>query len=169
MICELSKDDFYRCNRLVNEQGQLEVRAVIAGVNPGRIFVDNVTSPNSGLIWLGNNDGFFFIGDAENEEFNKEVNRFINHVIVPEARKVGLDCFEGIGNHSKWNKTIERIFQHRKLKSWNQRVYMLGKEDYENHHEPKFEQRYTVLKMSKALYENNNNTFKNIDFCNQKF
>ena len=44
MICELSKDDFYRCNRLVNEQGQLEVRAVIAGVNPGRIFVDNVTS-----------------------------------------------------------------------------------------------------------------------------
>ncbi|KAA0778924.1 GNAT family N-acetyltransferase [Bacillus sp. TE8-1] len=168
MICELSKDDFYRCNRLVNEQGQLEVRAVIAGVNPGRIFVDNVTSPNSGLIWLGNNDGFFFIGDAENEEFNKEVNRFINHVIVPEARKVGLDCFEGIGNHSKWNKTIERIFQHCKLKSWNQRVYMLGKEDYENHHEPKFEQRYTVLKMSKALYENNNNTFKNIDFLQSK-
>ena len=40
----------------MNEQGQLEVRAVIAGVNPGRIF--NVTSPNSGLIWLGNNDGF---------------------------------------------------------------------------------------------------------------
>ena len=68
-----------------------------------------------------------FFGDAENEEFNKEVNRFINHVIVPEARKVGLDCFEGIGNHSKWNKTIERIFQHRKLKSWNQRVYMLEK------------------------------------------
>ena len=61
MICELSKDDFYRCNRLVNEEGQLEVRAVIAGVNPGRIFVDNVTSPNSGLIWLGNNDGFFFV------------------------------------------------------------------------------------------------------------
>lgn len=127
MICELSKVDFYRCNRLVNEQGQLEVRAVIAGVNPGRIFVDNMSSPNSGLIWLGNNDGFFFIGDAENEEFNKEMNRFINNVIVPGARKAGLDCFEGIGNHSKWNKTIERIFQHRNLKSWNQRVYTLRK------------------------------------------
>ncbi|MFY0138404.1 GNAT family N-acetyltransferase [Bacillus cereus] len=168
MICELSKDDFYRCNRLVNEQGQLEVRAVIAGVNPGRIFVDNVSSPNSGLIWLGNNDGFFFIGDAENEEFNKEMNRFINHVIVPRARKAGLDCFEGIGNHSKWNKTIERIFQHRNLKSWNQRVYTLRKKDYENHHEPEIEQEYTVLKMSKALYENSNNTFKNIDFLQSK-
>ncbi|MEB9612529.1 GNAT family N-acetyltransferase [Bacillus cereus] len=168
MICELSKNGFYRCNRLVNEQGQLEVRAVIAGVNPGRIFVDNVSSPNSGLIWLGNNDGFFFIGDAENEEFNKEMNRFINNVIVPEARKAGLDCFEGIGNHSKWNKTIERIFQHRNLKSWNQRVYTLRKKGYENHHEPEIEQEYTVLKMSKALYENSNNAFKNIDFLQSK-
>ncbi|AQQ63799.1 MULTISPECIES: GNAT family N-acetyltransferase [Bacillus] len=168
MISELSKNDFYKCSGLINEHGQLEVKAVIAGVNPGRIFVDNVSSPNSGLIWLGNNDGFFFIGDAENEEFNKEMNRFINNVIVPRARKAGLDCFEGIGNHSKWNKTIERIFQHRNLKSWNQRVYTLRKKDYENHHEPEIEQEYTVLKMSKALYENSNNTFKNIDFLQSK-
>ncbi len=52
-------------------------------MNPGRIFVDNETSPNSGLIWLGNNDGFFFIGNAENEEFNKEMNHLINNVIKP--------------------------------------------------------------------------------------
>ncbi|MDR4363251.1 GNAT family N-acetyltransferase [Bacillus anthracis] len=151
----------------MNERGQLEVKAVIAGVNPGRIFVDNISSPNSGLIWLGNNDGFFFIGNAENEEFNKEMKHLINNVIKPEAKKVGLNCFEGIGNHSKWNKTIERIFQHRNLKSWNQRVYTLRKEDYENHHESKIEQGYTVLKMDKALYENNN-TFKNIDFLQSK-
>ncbi|AHA06443.1 hypothetical protein IEC_02299 [Bacillus toyonensis] len=59
MISELNMNDFYKCNGLVNEKGQLEVKAVIAGVNPGRIFVDNIYSPNSGLIWLGNNDGFF--------------------------------------------------------------------------------------------------------------
>ncbi|HFJ9445280.1 GNAT family N-acetyltransferase [Bacillus tropicus] len=167
MISELSKNDFYKCSSLINERGQLEVKAVIAGVNPGRIFVDNISSPNSGLIWLGNNDGFFFIGNAENEEFNKEMNHLINNVIKPEAKKVGLNCFEGIGNHSKWNKTIERIFQHRNLKSWNQRVYTLRKEDYEEDHESKIEQGYTVLKMDKALYENNN-TFKNIDFLQSK-
>ncbi|AAT61721.1 MULTISPECIES: GNAT family N-acetyltransferase [Bacillus cereus group] len=167
MISELSKNDFYKCSSLINEQGQLEVKAVITGVNPGRIFVDNETSPNSGLIWLGNNDGFFFIGNAENEEFNKEMNHLINNVIKPEAKKVGLNCFEGIGNHSKWNKTIERIFQHRNLKSWNQRVYTLRKEDYEENHESKIEQGYVVLKMNKALYESNN-TFKNIDFLQSK-
>ncbi len=95
------------------------------------------------------------------------MKHLINNVIKPEAKKVGLNCFEGIGNHSKWNKTIERIFQHRNLKSWNQRVYTLRKEDYENHHESKIEQGYTVLKMDKALYENNN-TFKNIDFLQSK-
>lgn len=97
------------------------------------------------------------------------MNHFINHVIVPEARTAGLDCFEGIGNHSKWNKTIERIFQHRKLKSWNQRVYMLKEEDYEGNHEPRIEQGYTVLKMSKTLYENQRDSLKNIEFYNQKF
>ncbi|ASZ17247.1 GNAT family N-acetyltransferase [Bacillus cereus] len=168
MICELSKNDFYKCNSLVNEHGQLEVKAVIAGVNPGRIFVDSVSSPNSGLIWLGNNDGFFFIGDAENAEFNNVINDFIDKMIIPEAKKVGLDCFEAIGNHSNWNKTIDGIFQHRNLKSWNQRVYTLKQTDYENHHEPEIEQEYTVLKMSKALYENSNNTFKNIDFLQSK-
>lgn len=79
-------------------------------MNFGCIFVDNVIFFNLGFIWLGNNDGFFFIGDVENEEFNKEVNCFINYVIVFEVRKVGLDCFEGIGNYLKWNKIIERIF-----------------------------------------------------------
>ena len=33
MISELSKNDFYKCSSLINEQGQLEVKAVIAGVN----------------------------------------------------------------------------------------------------------------------------------------
>jgi len=168
MISELNKNDFHKCNGLVNETGQLEVKAVIAGVNPGRIFVDNSASPNSGLVWLGNNDGFFFIGNAENEEFNKEINSFIDNVIVFEAKKVGLNCFEAIGNHSKWNKTIERIFQHRKLKSWDQRVYTLKKEDYEDHHGPEIEQRYTVLKISKTLYENKENSLKNIEFLQSK-
>ncbi|EFI64484.1 hypothetical protein ACVWY7_002929 [Bacillus sp. TE9106W] len=96
------------------------------------------------------------------------MNRFINNVLVPEARKAGLDCFEAIGNHSSWNKTIERIFQHRNLKSWNQRVYMLKEEDYEGNHEPKIEQGYTVLKMSKTLYENQRDSLKNIDFLQSK-
>ncbi|MGE8205526.1 GNAT family N-acetyltransferase [Heyndrickxia sp. NPDC080065] len=166
MISELNKSDFYKCNGLVNEKGHMEVKAVIEGVNPGRIFVDNLVSPNSGLIWLGNNDGFFFIGKEDNEGFNSEINNFIDKVIVPEAKKVGLNWFEGIGNHQKWNKIIEKIFEHRKLGSWNQRVYML--ENYNGSDEPMIEQGYSVLKISKTLYKNNENSLINIDFLHSK-
>lgn len=127
MISELKKSEFYKCRCMLYEQGQLEAKAVVEGINPGRIFVDDIESLASGLIWLGNNDGFFFIGDERNEGFNTELNHFIDTVIILEARKVGLTWFEGIGNHNKWDETIIKVFENRNLGSWNQRVYMLQK------------------------------------------
>ncbi len=88
MITELNTSDFYKCKSLINEKGNLEVKAVIKGVNPGRIFVDNSDSPKTGLIWLDNNDGFFFIGDEDNNLFNNCINDFIDKIITPEAKKL---------------------------------------------------------------------------------
>lgn len=168
MISEINKNDFYKCKSLICQEGQLEVKAVVEGINPGRIFVDNIASPNTGLVWLGNNDGFIFIGNEHNEVFNNQINNFIETVIKPDAIKVGLKWFEGIGNHSKWNKVIEEIFEHRKLGSWNQRVYMLQKENYKPENEPIIEQGYPVLKISSTLYENNNDVINNIEFLHSK-
>ncbi len=60
MISELKMSDFNRCKDLINEDGHMEVKAVMEGNNPGRIFVDNTESPDAALMWLGNNDGFFY-------------------------------------------------------------------------------------------------------------
>ncbi|MGE7923938.1 GNAT family N-acetyltransferase [Viridibacillus arvi] len=168
MITELKQSDFHKCLRIINEQGQIEAKAIITGVNPGRIFVDNTITPKSGLIWLGNNDGFIFIGDESNERFNKEINAFIDHVITPEAMRIGLNWFEGVGNHQLWNNTIKLLFKHRKLGSWLQRVYILKKENYKPKREPLLEKGYTVHKINKSLYENNNNSIKNIEFLHSK-
>lgn len=70
MITELKKSEFHVCKGLLNEQGQLEAKAVIEGINPGRVFVDDRKTPATALVWLGNNDGFLFIGDERNERFN---------------------------------------------------------------------------------------------------
>lgn len=168
MICEINKNDFYKCSNLLSEQGQLEVKAVVEGINPGRIFVDNIDSPNSGLVWLGNNDGFIFIGNEKNEVFNSQINSFIDTVIKPEAKKVGLTWFEAIGNHPKWNKIIEQMFEHRNVGSWNQRVYTLHKDNYIAKNEPALEQDYAVIKISKAFYENNDKAINNIEFLHAK-
>ena len=37
MISELNKDEFYKCKYLLSDQGLLEARAVIEGINPGRV------------------------------------------------------------------------------------------------------------------------------------
>ncbi|MEN2766113.1 GNAT family N-acetyltransferase [Ornithinibacillus xuwenensis] len=168
MISELKKDDYYKCSELLNRNGQIEAIAVIEGVNPGRVFVDNLDLPSSGLIWLGNNDGFIFIGDEANEAFNGELNNFIDSVIIPEAKKVGLNWFEGIGNHEKWYKIISSIFKHRELGSWNQRVYKFLKENDDCKDLREIEQGYKVVKISEALFYNVDNTIHNIDFLHDK-
>lgn len=66
---------------------------------------------------------FFFIGNESNEAFNSELNYFIDTIIIPEARKIELTWFEGIGDHNKWDKTIKRVFENRHLGSWDQSLY----------------------------------------------
>jgi len=168
MISELKKLEFYKCNSLLSEQGQLEAKAVIEGVNPGRVFVDDIDLPTSGLIWLGNNDGFIFIGDERNEVFNNDLNNFIDKIIIPEATKVGLNWFEGIGNHTKWNETIKKMLKNRKLGSWNQRVYTLQKDDCKYNYELAIEQGYKVVKICGTLFENNDYSIKNIEFLHSQ-
>ena len=55
---------------------------------------------------------------------------------------MGLHYFEGIGNHQKWNQTIEKVFKDRELGSWKQRVYKLHKAN----NEPDIKEGYTVFK-----------------------
>jgi len=168
MISELKKFDFYKCKDLLYEHGQLEAKAIIEGINPGRVFVDDNNYPTSGLIWLGNNDGFIFIGDEKNEVFNNELNNFIENIIIPEAIKVGLTWFEGIGNHREWNTTIEKVLKSRKLGIWNQRVYTLQKNDFKCNSELAIEHGYKVVKICKTLFKNNDHSINNIEFLHSK-
>ncbi|WP_078552143.1 GNAT family N-acetyltransferase [Bacillus alkalicellulosilyticus] len=164
MITELKKSDFYKCRDLLFEQGQIDAKAIVEGVNPGRIFVDDIASPTSGLIWLGNNDGFIFIGNERNEGFNSNLNTLIDTVIKPEAMKVGLTWFEGIGEDSKWDETIKKVFENRGLGSWNQKVYTLHKSDYNHNSHPSIEEGYTIVKISEPFFNNRDKSNENIDF-----
>lgn len=157
MIVELEPKEFKKCRQILNPFGQLEAIAVVEGVNPGRIFVDDQLNPTTGIVWLGNNDGFLFIGNEKNDKFNKELNNFTDSIIVPAAKKVKLEWFEAIGNHDKWNQTIERVFENRGLGSWNQKVFTLNSGDYKRKDEPVLEDEYRIVKMSNNLLENKSN------------
>ncbi|PCD84968.1 GNAT family N-acetyltransferase [Lysinibacillus fusiformis] len=168
MIVELDKADFSKCRELLNEQGQLEAKAVVERINPGRIFVDNRDNPSSGLIWLGNNDGFIFFGSEQNEEFNNELNNLIDNIIIPAAKKVQLKWFEGVGNHEKWNPIIASVFEHRHLGSWLQRVYTLQQGDYKGDTVPIVNHEYELCKISATLLDNKDHSIHNIVFLQSK-
>jgi RimJ/RimL family protein N-acetyltransferase len=73
-----------------------------------------------------------------------------------------------MGNHQRWNKSIEKMFEHRNLRSWNQRVYKLHKEDYKDNNESAIGQGFSVLQISENLYNNIENQIKNIEFLHAK-
>ncbi|MBN9653186.1 GNAT family N-acetyltransferase [Halobacillus sp. GSS1] len=168
MIRELGQSEFHKCEKLVNDEGHLEVKAVIQGNNPGRIFVDNQESPKTGMIWLGNHDGFFFIGDEENGAFNDHINDFLAQVIFPEAKKMKVHNFIAIGHHSRWEETLERVFKYERMQKSNQNVYKMAEIDDINQNEPLIYQDYKVVKINKELLDNTDNKIENVGFLRSK-
>ncbi|TCZ81119.1 GNAT family N-acetyltransferase [Paenibacillus albiflavus] len=166
MINELQRNEFYKCKSLILEHGHLEIRAIVEGNNPGRIFVDDLKSPRTGLIWFGNLDGFAFIGDSANTEFNEHINHLFDEVIIPEAIQLGLKWFEGFGDAPAWNTTIEQVFASRQLDASNQKVYSLNKHSYNPSQEPVIDPRYEVMRITEEMM--NPSYFSNQDFLLNK-
>lgn len=155
MIFELEREHFYRCKDLVNRTFNIECKAIVEGINPGRIFVDNIEDPKSALIWQGNLDGYNFVGNANNPTFNREIRQFIDQEIIPQAKALGLNWFECIGDHSSWYSVIKNdLFPDKELVSWNQFVYTLLPHEHECSSLSTDLQEYSVVQITNELLAN---------------
>lgn len=167
MIYELKKDQFYRCADLANRSASIESRAIVAGINPGRIFVDNPDVPQTAMIWQGNLDGFMFVGNSNNAAFNEDINPYIDQVIVPQAKELGMNWFECIGDHSSWYSIFENeIFPDRDLSTWNQFVYTLSPQDYQSVSRSDNDQEYTIERITRELLHSK--TILNLELVESK-
>lgn len=124
MIYEIKEQDFNIIkNLLTNDRINIEIIGVMQGYNPGCIYVDNLDLPTTAMIWSKAIGGFYFIGDEDNAGFNDNINEYIDGVIAPRAKELGLNSFEFSGTSLEWDATIERIFEHRKLSKSVQLTY----------------------------------------------
>lgn len=145
----------------------MEGKAIVAGMNPGRIFVDDLKTPTTAMIWQGNLDGFVFIGETKNDSFNKEINHYINEVIKPQAKELGLGWFECISDNPNWYVAFENeIFKDRKLSSWNQHVYRLTSHDFTSVKKPEMDQQYTIQQVCPDMLLSRK--LQNIEFLESK-
>lgn len=162
MIYELNKSQFKNISPLlVGNRCNIEIKAVVELNNPGWIFVDNIREPKTALVWSKGIQGFYFVGDEGNPELNDYINDYIDIIIRPRARKLGFNWFECSGISSKWEESIESIFQKRKLHKYYQYVYRFKDFQLDFSDIRPLNDRYDVRRVDRELIEGD---YDNKDF-----
>ena len=103
----------------------IEARAVVAGNNPGRIFVDSAENPRSALVFSLGIEGFYLLGDPGNHPFIDALDSFVSGPITTLAAEWNLEWFEVSGGSEEWNPAMEKAFAGRALNRSTQLIYRL--------------------------------------------
>ena len=160
MIYEIDYCDYYKVSYLIEDVENFpEVHAIIDNNNPGKIYVDDKHKPRSALVWNQGIQGFYFIGDDNNDNFLKYINEHIKDKIINELIDKEINWFEISGVNIKWEPRIEELFKERGVKYGYQLVYGLNKNrfTYEAHLINEFD----IRKVNKGTFEAE---IRNLDF-----
>ncbi|GAB6931129.1 GNAT family N-acetyltransferase [Paenibacillus sp. JCM 10914] len=125
MITELNRQEFHKIEHITDTCKNIEVRAVVNGINPGRLLVDHPTEPTTALIWIQGQQGFQLVGDTQSKVFLESLEGYMRTHIEPELKKRDIHCVEIGVEGDAWDNTIQSIFQHRKISSDVQHVFSL--------------------------------------------
>jgi hypothetical protein len=114
------------------------------------------------MVWSKGIQGFYFVGDENNLEFNKYINDYIDKEIKPRAIDENLDRFEFSGETEKWCSIFEDIFSDRKLNKSKQYIYKFRYNSWNNYQKFKLDSKFTLRKIdSELLYDKN---IENLDY-----
>ncbi|MCT1399447.1 GNAT family N-acetyltransferase [Paenibacillus sp. p3-SID867] len=125
MITELNKSEFYKIRHITDKCKNIEVRAVVSGNNPGGVYVDHPTEPTAALIWIEGQKGFQIVGDAQSTTFITELAEYMRNHIEPKLQEQDINWVEIGLDPDPWDKTIQNIFQERRISSDTQHVFTL--------------------------------------------
>jgi len=99
MFKELSAQDFHKVGHLFGPQKQYTpVHAIINGNYPGRVFVDNTSSPKTAVVWSFSRWAYIE-GDYNNPQFKLSIINFIKNIIIPDSGKLDINWFELYANN----------------------------------------------------------------------
>ncbi len=87
----------------------LATQALLAGILPGAVYVDDPSAPRTALAQVGYR--FFLVGFEGNDEFNQGLRRLFLETIYPQALDVGRTAFVLYYAPDRWEGEIERILE----------------------------------------------------------
>lgn len=156
MIYELEKKDYFKIEKLLNTNLiNLEIKSIVYGFNPGCIFVDNINNPKTAMIWSKGIEGFYFVGEENNTEFNEYINKYIDDNIHKHAVKYNLKSYEFSGTSNKWDQTFEKMFDNRDMYISKQYVYKNSKNKNNLIKNLSLNKDYSVHIVNRNLLQNN--------------
>ncbi|MHA2073767.1 MAG: GNAT family N-acetyltransferase [Candidatus Hodarchaeales archaeon] len=84
--------------------------AAITGNSPMRIWVNNVDLPTSCFMW-DRSHCYYFIGDAKNDDFNKEMIKLFEYTIIPFLISKKLDVYKLEYSSKEWEPFLDLLLE----------------------------------------------------------
>lgn len=131
MLYELDPSDFSKVAHIFRGHKQyVPVFAVIDGNFPGRVFVDDESSPNTASVWAISRWAYID-GDALSRPFIDSLAQLVRDVIIPDSRRLKMNWFELYAADSpRWAAAIERSLGEYGPDKHYEMVYTLDKQKY---------------------------------------
>ena len=132
----------------------IEINAVLNGINPGWGFVNEQINPKTALLWSRGIEGFYFIGEPDNDQFNQNACDFVMNILDKRIRQSGLNYFEVSGDRPEWDSILEQIFDKQELIKSRQCVYKFDLERWKDHEMRSDQKGVTVYRIDKSFFQN---------------
>ncbi len=124
MLIELKKEDVHIIKPiLIGKRVNLEIKAIASGNNPGWVFVDDHSNPQTALVFSYGQRGFYFIGQENNMGFEAAFLATIDY-IKSRLAELNIKYFEYSGTSLEWEQYLERLFAHYNYDQSTQHVYL---------------------------------------------
>lgn len=161
MLNVLDKERYYKIKIIVSkEYANIEVKAVLEGSNPGKVFVGDVESPDCALVWVEPAEGYYFVGKPDSPGFLQQVRGFISSGLSNNFGR-----FEFSGDSKSWDVVLERFFATEGLTKSKQCVYHLNNNMWE-YMNPRLGKEFVLKEIDERLLTNSK--FENIGVLKQE-
>jgi tetratricopeptide (TPR) repeat protein len=110
MIHELETTEYEKAWPLFRGMDHhLATQALLAGVLPGAVYVDDRSAPRAAMARVGCR--FFLVGFERNDGFNEGLRRLFLETIYPQAQAAGRVEFVLYYEPDHWEREIERFLE----------------------------------------------------------
>jgi RimJ/RimL family protein N-acetyltransferase len=129
-----------------------EALAVMAGRNPGWVFINDEHSPRAALVWASGTEGFYLVGDPSCAVFVDGLRELFDSVLDARLRSLGVGWCE-VGGDEGWDPVIKGVLANRTVSTSCQLVYTLEHSPSVDGEEPHDVRHREVVEMRREAVE----------------